>query len=126
MPDILSWDQADRGLEKGHAEAMMNLCLHYKSAASKACDEADRVTQESNAMKTLEKGLLDEIIKEEDVATAVAIKNENKYASDFKIHAADNMLIVLVRIYKEVVLQIMKAEAKKYFRYSITLLSYCL
>lgn len=116
-PDILSWDQADRTLEMEQAESMMALCRHYKEESSKACIEADLVTKEANSVKTREKVMLDEIIQEEDVSTKIAIKNENKYASEFKIHAADNMLIVLVRIYKEVVVQIMKAEAKKYFRY---------
>ncbi len=114
--EILEWDKEDRLQIVAQAEDMCKLSQKLLEDSRKIVEVADDATALAMEGKKRESSMLVGILKAEEDITAGAVQNELKYVSEFKIHAADNLVTVLAKVNRDVQLQMLKAETKKYFR----------
>lgn len=114
--ELIIWDKEDRGQVLQHAEEMCALSSTLLSESQSITIAADEVTATAQAHKAKEADLLSVILRNEDKATTTAVDNEFKYVSSFKVHAADNLIGVLAKVYREVTLKMIKSETRRYFR----------
>ena len=69
-----------------------------------------------DADEKAQKETLIEVFHQEDVDSSKALEKEFEYIDKFKVHAADNLLVVLLKVYKEVQQYLLREERKKVFR----------
>ena len=115
-PNFLEWDRKEREEEFRAAEEMLVISKKVRARAFDLSGKADIASAMFDADESSLNVTVDKVFKEEEEESQVAIKNELEYIDKFKIHAADNLLTVLARIYREVQVLLMKAETKRYFR----------
>lgn len=114
--EILGWDKEDRLSMVAQAEEMCKLSAKLLEDAKAIVQTAEEATAAAAVVKKTEAAVLVDILHSEGAITKLAVGNELEYVSNFKVHAADNLVTVLTKINREIQLELLKAETKKYFR----------
>ena len=78
--------------------------------------EADQTSAARVQKESRYANMLLEVLASESEKTVGAIQRERDFVDKFWEHAADTLLTVLVKVYAEVQLSMMKEESKIYFR----------
>lgn len=115
-PDLLLWDQKDREIETILVSKMMSLSKKLKDKTTNFVQVADF---ESNLLVEAELNrdrIVQETMDQESKNVDESLQLEEKYVSEFKIHAAAHLVQVLHDIHKEIQATLSHLEKKKYFR----------
>jgi hypothetical protein len=115
-PNLLEIDRLDREKEQEQAEEMVRYGQETTVESKALIQTADEY---SDAFRIKARGLDEmvvEVLQKETAVTEKALAKQGKYMEKFKIHAADKMLSVLTKVYREVQLSLMKEESKELFR----------
>lgn len=115
-PNFLEWDRADRLIETEQAERMVIVSREMVKTVAGITQTAQIESDMYNAAESSLNRTIEEVLETENNITNAAIEAEMLYISQFKRHAADNMLTVLCKISREVDVLLMRMEMKKYFR----------
>lgn len=78
--------------------------------------EADQTSAARVLKESRYANMLVEVLANESEKTVTAMEREKEFVDKFWEHAADTLLTVLVKVYAEVQLSMMKEESKIYFR----------
>lgn len=115
-PNLLEWDREHREKEEKIAEEMLKVSRKIRESTAEHLLHINTVTAEAgdNSTKRIEMTKL--VMAEEAACTDVAIAQQAAYVSEFRKHAADNMVTVLAKIYHEVLMALAKKESRIYFR----------
>ncbi len=115
-PNFLDWDRQDREIEMKQAELMLKISKKVREQAHKMSTTADKESEIFEKGEALLDMSVAAVFEQENSDSKKAIANEMEYVSKFKIHAADVLITVLGKIYKEVQAFLLKSETKRYFR----------
>jgi len=115
-PNFLDWDRQDREVELQQSELMLKISKEVKAKALELSKIADRETEIFEKQEMQVDNIVTQVFQAEDKDSNKAIGLEMEYVDKFKIHAADNLVNVMHKIYKEVQVFLLKSETKKYFR----------
>jgi hypothetical protein len=115
-PDLLEMDRQDRDDEQRHVEEMLAFS-QASTESARAEITAAGVMSELLRIKAGELScMVEEVLEVENYVTTRAVEKQEAYMKNFKVHAAERMLIALAKVYAEVQLLLMKEERKQMFR----------
>lgn len=123
-PDMLAEDRTNRQIDADLAMRMMKASKGFRGGLIESAAASDAISADVNTELAEKEEVVQEVLEAEAGFTTVAIMNEIKYVSKFKIHAAEIMLNVLVKIHREVVIAIMRSQTKVYFRCVVVKIKY--
>ena len=115
-PDLLLWDREDRERELDVAEKVLIFSKSTKEKTLRIASQSDKLSQIREDFLNKKIAVLEELLASESEITSNAVTMQREYFDNFIVHAADNLVTILARIYVEVQKLLIKGEAKKYFR----------
>ena len=115
-PNFLQWDREDRDTSSELIDKMTSLSNQFRVKAINISETADIMTAVINERQSMKEQLLQTMFGQDDSQTEVAIDNELVYISNYKIHALNILVNILLKIFNEIQIKLENSELKKYFR----------
>lgn len=117
LPNLLEWDREDRDAEEDLAIKMVQFGKSTRKTAIEKAVEADALSLAITTRDNKFGKAVAEVFRGENEITETALAKQEQYVSKFRIHAADNLITILARVYMQVQISMLKEESKLYFRW---------
>jgi hypothetical protein len=116
-PNLLEIDRKDRDLEHKQAEEMVAFSRSVHAKTADLVKTSDEITEGFREKMNKTEDMVEEVLATEGAVTTRAAEKQEAYMREFKVHAANSLVNVLLKVYLQVQMSLMKEESKVYFRY---------